>query len=96
MITKYFTKVVVKFNPLDKGGKNGRLFLSQIPPALKGACSIDHELLNATSKNAPIIKVTFKDKKSLETDPTKGSINEIASFFDRHSRQLQFKESIEK
>lgn len=59
MITKYFTKVVVKFNPLDKGGKNGRLFLSQIPPALKGACSIDHELLNATSKNAPIIKVTF-------------------------------------
>ncbi len=37
-----------------------------------------------------------EDKKSLETDPTKGSINEIASFFDRHSRQLQFKESIEK
>jgi large subunit ribosomal protein L53 len=62
---------------------------------LRGACSIDSEILNTVSKKDPTIKVTYKDKKTLEADPTSQTFVELSEYFDRHSRQLQIKESIE-
>lgn len=95
MITKYFTKVVVKFNPLNKDGKVARVFLSNIPPSLKGVCAIDNQVLTNSAKVDPIIKVTFKDKKTIEADPRKLSVQEVFNLFDRHSRQLVLKDSIQ-
>ncbi|ODV93266.1 hypothetical protein PACTADRAFT_51880 [Pachysolen tannophilus NRRL Y-2460] len=94
MITKYFTKVVVKFNPFGKEGKSSRLFLAAIPPALRGQCQIDYEVLTKTSKNKPIIKVSYKDKKTLEADPVHSNFEELAAYFDRHSRKLKLDEAI--
>ncbi|KAH3686042.1 hypothetical protein WICPIJ_002982 [Wickerhamomyces pijperi] len=100
MITKYFTKVVIRFNPLAAEGKPARLFLSAIPPSLKGACVIDSKVLKANDTTEPVLKfntnkLTTEDKKTLEIDPSKNNFGELAAFFDRHSRQLQVKDSIE-
>ncbi|CCE90489.1 mitochondrial 54S ribosomal protein mL53 TDEL_0B03600 [Torulaspora delbrueckii] len=96
MITKYFSKVVVKFNPFGKEAKTARLLLSSIPPAqrLQGT-QIQSEILHASSSKTPIVKITYKDKKEMELDPSTVTFQELASYFDRHSRQLKLKESIE-
>ncbi len=96
MITKYFTKVVVKFNPFGPEAKSARIFLSQIPPSLRGICAVDFELLDAQSKNKPTVQVTFKDKTVMEGDPVTLKIADFANLFDRHSRKLQFQEEISK
>ncbi|QLL32637.1 hypothetical protein HG536_0D01590 [Torulaspora globosa] len=97
MITKYFAKVVVKFNPFGKEAKTARLLLSSIPPAqrLQGT-QIQTEVLTAQSNKSPIVRITFKDKHEMELDPSTANFQELSSYFDRHSRQLRLKESIEK
>ncbi|SCU78213.1 LAMI_0A03840g1_1 [Lachancea mirantina] len=96
MITKYFTKVVVRFNPLGKEAKTARLFLSSIPPTQRlSGLSLKNELLNGASTASPLVKVTFKDKTELELNPTGITFQEVGNFFDRHSRKLRLKETIE-
>ncbi|GMM35149.1 mitochondrial 54S ribosomal protein YmL44 [Saccharomycopsis crataegensis] len=95
MITKYFSKVVIKFNPMGKDGKVARVFLSSIPPSMKGSCSIDSQVLLSSSKVEPTIKVTFKDKKTIEADPRNLNVQELGNLFDRHSRQLGLKDSLQ-
>ncbi|CEP23843.1 54S ribosomal protein L44, mitochondrial AltName: Full=YmL44 [Cyberlindnera jadinii] len=94
MITKYFTKVVIRFNPLGKEGKASRLFLSSIPPSLRGACVIDHKVIT-DNKTKPMLSVTFKDKQTLDADPSTMTFGEISAIMDRHSRALQIKDSIQ-
>ncbi|GME84740.1 unnamed protein product [Ambrosiozyma monospora] len=96
MITKFFTNVVVKFNPFGPEAKAARSFLSQIPPSLRGLCPVSLELLNAQSKNKPIVQVTFKDKEVMKGDPSHLNIADFTNMFDKHSRKLQFKEDISK
>lgn len=61
---------------------------------MKGACVIDNKLIT-DAKTEPLVKVTFKDKKTLEVNPTSMNFNELSAFFDRHSRSLQINESIQ-
>lgn len=73
------------------------MLLSSIPPAQRiQGTQVQNEVLTATSTKAPTVKITFKDKKEMEVDPTKLSFQELSNYFDRHSRQLSLKESIEK
>ncbi|SMN22086.1 similar to Saccharomyces cerevisiae YMR225C MRPL44 Mitochondrial ribosomal protein of the large subunit [Maudiozyma saulgeensis] len=96
MITKYFTKVIVRFNPFGKEAKTARLFLASIPPRQRiMGTKIENELLNGTSTKEPIIKVVYKDKKEDSVDPRVLSFMEIANKLDGHSRQLRLKETIE-
>ncbi|AET40637.1 mitochondrial 54S ribosomal protein mL53 Ecym_6255 [Eremothecium cymbalariae DBVPG len=96
MITKYFTSVVVRFSPFSKEAKNARLFLSAIPPIQRASSTkLSTELMTDSSTKPSLIKVTFKDKTIMEVDPGSMSFKEISSFFDRHSRKLQLKDSIE-
>ncbi|SCV05889.1 LANO_0H17414g1_1 [Lachancea nothofagi CBS 11611] len=96
MITKYFTKVVVRFNPLGKEAKSARLLLCAIPPAQRtSGTSIQNELLVNGSSKSPIVKITFKDKTEMEADPSSMTFKELGNYFDRHSRKLSLKESIE-
>lgn len=123
MITKYFTKAVVKFNPFGKEGmwnfqhydldisnlltnqlefnvliiaKTARLFLSAIPPAQRtSGLQLQNEVLMAGSTVKPTVKVVFKDKTELQADPTNMNFTELSNYFDRHSRKLALKESIE-
>ncbi|CUS20324.1 LAQU0S01e04082g1_1 [Lachancea quebecensis] len=96
MITKFFTKVSVKFNPFGKEAKSARLFLSAIPPAQRlSGTSIKNELLTGGSSKTPTVKVTFKDKTEMEVDPTNLTFKELGNYFDRYSRKLSLKESIE-
>ncbi|SCV02780.1 LAME_0H05160g1_1 [Lachancea meyersii CBS 8951] len=96
MLTKYFTKVVVRFNPFGKEAKCARLLLSAIPPAQRiSGVTIQNELLTAESTKKPIVKITFKDKTEMEADPSTLNFKELGNHFDRHSRKLSLKESIE-
>lgn len=95
MITKYFSKVVVKFNPVGKENKVARVFLSSIPPKMRGACKITNQLIYGESAVKPVIQVTFKDKHFIEADPTKLNILELSNLLDGHSRKLAMKESTE-
>lgn len=76
--------------------KTARLILSAIPPAqrLQGT-QIKNELLTANSTKTPSVKITFKDKTEMEVDPSKLSFQELSNIFDRHSRKLSLKESVE-
>ncbi|KAH7579150.1 hypothetical protein J7297_05174 [Nakaseomyces glabratus] len=56
---------------------------------------ITNQLLTESSTATPLVKITYKDKKELELDPRGHSFEELANYFDRHSRQLQIKETIE-
>ncbi|QLG71162.1 hypothetical protein HG535_0B02000 [Zygotorulaspora mrakii] len=96
MITKFFAKVVVRFNPFGTEAKTARLLLSAIPPAqrIQGA-QIQNEVLTSDSVKVPTVKITFKDKTEMEVDPRTTSFQEISNIFDRHSRKLSLKESIE-
>ncbi|KAL6937638.1 39S ribosomal protein L44, mitochondrial [Hanseniaspora osmophila] len=101
MITKYFTKVLVRFNPAGAEAKTARLFLSAIPPTQRNTTTkiVNDLILNSEAKNnakKPLIKVTFKDKQEFEYDPTVVNIGELAQVLDRHSRKLLVKEAIEK
>ncbi|CDK28861.1 unnamed protein product [Kuraishia capsulata CBS 1993] len=95
MLTKYFTKVTVRFNPFLKEAKPARLFLSSIPPSMRQSCIIDFKILSEQSKEKPIISVTFKDKEVLEVNPSEMNFADIADTFDRHAKKIRFKEQIE-
>ncbi|KAG0685501.1 39S ribosomal protein L44, mitochondrial [Kluyveromyces marxianus] len=82
MITKYFTKAVVKFNPFGKEG-------------ITSGLQLQNEVLMAGSTVKPTVKVVFKDKTELQADPTNMNFTELSNYFDRHSRKLALKESIE-
>lgn len=96
MITKYFTKVSVKFDPFTASSRSARLFLARIPPSMKGACKIDYKVLTANSpvSEKPIVEVTFKDKHIMKADPEEMNFKDLSVFFDSHSRQLAIKEAI--
>lgn len=94
MITKYFTKVSVKFNPFTEGAKPARLFLSRIPTSLKSQCSVEHKVLTGASTDKPIVEVTFKDKFKLAVDPETTNFPDLASKLDNHSRKLAIEEAI--
>lgn len=96
MITKYFTKISVKFNPFGPEARSARSVLSQIPPSMKGACQIDLELLNANSKNKPFVQVTFKDNTVMSGNPAKLKLADFTNMFDKHSKKLLFKEEVDK
>ncbi|CEP61795.1 mitochondrial 54S ribosomal protein mL53 LALA0_S04e00892g [Lachancea lanzarotensis] len=96
MLTKYFTKVVVRFNPFGKEAKCARLLLSAIPPAQRlSGVSVQNELLTTDTTKKPTVKITFKDKAEMEVDPSGMTFKELGNYFDRHSRKLRLKESIE-
>lgn len=96
MITKYFTKVTVKFDPFSPAARPARLFLSRIPPSLKGQCQINHKILTSSSpaSEQPIIEVTYKDKHIMKADPRDMTYTELQQHFDGHSRKLVLKDSI--
>ncbi|ODV61955.1 mitochondrial 54S ribosomal protein mL53 [Ascoidea rubescens DSM 1968] len=94
MITKYFQKVVVRFDPLGPGSKTARLFLALIPSLLKTSCAVSFQTLSH-SQQQPLVQITFKDKFVLEHDPSHFKFPELAALFDHHSRQLKIKESIQ-
>lgn len=96
MITKYFTKVIVRFNPFGTEARCARSVLSQIPPSLKNSCQIHLELLNKNSKNKPFVEVTFKDKTVMSGDPSTLKIADFVNMFDKHSKKLLFKEEVDK
>ncbi|CCE63889.1 hypothetical protein TPHA_0G00530 [Tetrapisispora phaffii CBS 4417] len=97
MLTKYFMKVVVRFNPFGKEAKTARLFLGSIPPHQRQqGTTIQNKLLTEGSSEKPLLKVIFKDKKEMEADPTTMSFQEVSNLFDRHSKKLALKETIEK
>lgn len=94
MITKYFTKVSVKFNPFTTGAKPARLFLSRIPTSLKAQCTVDYKVLTESSKEKPTVEVTFKDKHKMQVDPETMNFVELSNHFDGHSRKLAIKDAI--
>lgn len=96
MITKYFSKVVVKFDPFKASAKPARLFLSSIPSSMRGACIINHKVLSKSSpaSEVPIIEVTYKDKHVLKVDPEKMKFEEVRDQFDIHSRKLLLQDAI--
>mmetsp|Transcript_6961 Transcript_6961/g.6930 ORF Transcript_6961/g.6930 Transcript_6961/m.6930 type:complete len:99 (+) Transcript_6961:1967-2263(+) len=96
MITKYFTKVSVKFDPFTPSSRSARLFLSRIPPSMKGACKIDYKVLTAScpASEKPVVEVTFKDKHVMQADPETMNFKDLSIHFDSHSRQLAIKEAI--
>lgn len=95
MITKYFSKVVLRFNPTGAEAKTARLFLNAIPSTMRGQCATDLTLLPPGSPLAPIIKVTFKDKHALEVDPRTVLPAQAREVFERYSRLLKLKDSIQ-
>ncbi|KAH3661867.1 hypothetical protein OGAPHI_006046 [Ogataea philodendri] len=96
MITKFFSKIVVKFDPFGPEAKCARSFISLISPKLRQTCPVDLEVLPKASTKSPLLKVTFKDKTSMEGNPAEQSFDDFAQMLDRHSRQLQFKEDANK
>lgn len=92
MITKYFTKVTVRFNPFSDAAKPVRLFMGRIPSALKSGCTIDYKIL--TGNEEPLVKVTFKDKQEMEINPKNKRFEDLSSYFDAHSRRLALKDAI--
>lgn len=96
MITKYFTKVSVKFDPFSISARPARLFLSTIPLTMRGACIIDYKILtsNSPSSEKPSIEVTFKDKVVMKADPQTMNFEEVRGHFDSHSRKLALQDAI--
>ncbi|KAG7876062.1 hypothetical protein KL938_004734 [Ogataea parapolymorpha] len=92
MITKFFSKVVVKFNPFGPEAKCARSFIGLISSQLRQTCQVDLEVLPRASTKPPLLKVTFKDNTSMEGNPAEQTLEDISQMLDRHSRQLQFKE----
>lgn len=92
MITKYFTKVAVKFDPFAASAKPVRLFLARIPSQQKSGCAVDFKILSGDEK--PYVSVTFKDKHVMDADPETMSFQDIREHFDQHSRKLALKAAI--
>ncbi|KAG5420582.1 MRPL44 [Candida metapsilosis] len=90
MITKYFSKVSVRFNPFSPGAKSARIFLSRMPATAK----IDFKVINNPSDQQKI-EVTFKDKFNMTADPSTMSVADLGDYFDAHSRKLAIKDSIQ-
>lgn len=93
MITKYFTKVSVRFNPFSASAKPVRLFLARIPAQLKSGCSVDFKILENPSDQA-VVKVTYKDKQTMEVDPQNMTFKDLSLHFDTHSRKLALKDAL--
>ncbi|KAG7661190.1 MRPL44 [[Candida] subhashii] len=91
MITKYFTKVQVKFNPFIASGSRARVFLAHMPITAK----LETKVLANGSKEKDEIIVTFKDKHVMTADPATMNSQEMGEYFDRHSKKLAIKEAIE-
>ncbi|CCF56632.1 hypothetical protein KAFR_0B03350 [Kazachstania africana CBS 2517] len=97
MITKYFNKVLVRFNPFGKEAKTSRLFLASIPPSQRlTGTKIQSEILNEGTDKEPLIRVIFKDKKEIEVNPSNLSFQELANAFESHSNKLRLRELIER
>ncbi|VVT57630.1 mitochondrial 54S ribosomal protein mL53 [Magnusiomyces paraingens] len=95
MITKYFAKVSVSFNPLVAAAKPARVFLSNIPPKSRNASiALTQKILAPSSTEPSVISVTFKDGNVISLDPTQNSTVEVAEAFDRYSRVLKLKDDI--
>lgn len=92
MIIKYFTKVSVRLDPFLASAKNVRLFLARIPLTQNGGCPIDFKV--TTGNEPPNVLVTFKDKKTVEADPSTMSFNDLRAFFDGHLKKLATQELI--
>ncbi|CAI6847594.1 AAB_G0042730.mRNA.1.CDS.1 [Saccharomyces cerevisiae] len=106
MITKYFSKVIVRFNPFGKeandmvisliSAKVARSVLAAIPPTQRNmGTQIQSEIISDYNKVKPLVKVTYKDKKEMEVDPSNMNFQELANHFDRHSKQLDLKHMLE-
>lgn len=93
MITKYFTKVAVKFDPFAASAKPVRLFLARIPAQLRSGCAVDFKVLTK-KEDKPEVKVTFKDKHVMEINPDKMTFQDLSAYFDTHSRKLALKQAI--
>lgn len=96
MITKYFTKLTVRFNPFGSEARCARSILSQIPPSLNATCKVNLELLNSKSKNKAFIEVTFKDNTVMSGNPKTMKYADFTNMFDKHSKKLLFKEEVDK
>ena len=82
--------------PLFLSAKVARLVLAAIPPAQRNmGTQIQSEIISDYNKVKPIVKVTYKDKKELEVDPSSMNFQELANHFDRHSKQLDLKHMLE-
>lgn len=92
MITKYFTKVAVKFDPFAASAKPVRLFLARIPSQQKSGVAVDFKVLTKNEK--PSVSVTFKDKHIMSGDPESMSFHDLSEHFDLHSRKLALKAAI--
>lgn len=90
MITKYFSSVVVKFDPFASSARSTRLFLSRVPSSTKIKCTI----LTKNDASTPMIEVTYMDKVVLSANPAAMNIKGIADHFDSHSRKLVLKDAI--
>lgn len=92
MITKYFTKVAVKFDPFAASSKPVRLFLARIPSQQRSGVAVDFKVLTKNEK--PSVSVTFKDKLVMEADPEVMTFEDLRSYFDGHSRKLAINQAI--
>lgn len=92
MITKYFTKVAVKFDPFAASAKPVRLFLARIPSQQKSGVAVDFKVLTKNEK--PSVSVTFKDKHVMDADPEMMTFQDLSEHFDQHSRKLALKAAI--
>lgn len=92
MITKYFTKVAVKFDPFAASAKPVRLFLARIPSQQKSGVAVDFKVLTKNEK--PSVSVTFKDKHVMDADPEAMTFQDLSEHFDQHSRKLALKAAI--
>lgn len=93
MITKYFAKVSVKFNPFCASAKPVRLFLARIPNVQKSGCQVNFKLIKENEE--PNVKVVYKDKLEKEVNPQDKTFEDLRATFDAHSRTLALKSAIE-
>jgi len=96
MITKYFTKLTVKFNPFGAEARCARSVLSQIPPSMNGICQVNLKLLSKESKEEPFVEVTFKDNTVMSGNPAELKLIDFTNMLDKHSKKLLFKEELDK
>uniref|UniRef100_A0A060T7Y0 Large ribosomal subunit protein mL53 n=1 Tax=Blastobotrys adeninivorans TaxID=409370 RepID=A0A060T7Y0_BLAAD len=95
MLTKYFAKVSVKFNPTHRSARLARMFLASIPPSARGDVQVSQKVLNEQSGDKPEISVTYKDGKNITLDPTTVKTTyDMVQAFDQYSRSLKIQDDI--
>ncbi|CAL9731888.1 large ribosomal subunit protein mL53, partial [Monosporozyma unispora] len=95
MITKYMTRVFVKFSPFGKEAKTARLIMASVPPKQRIlGTKMVQELITDPNQD-PMVKVTFKDKKEMEYNLRETNFEELSNLFDTHSRKLKIVETIQ-